>query len=152
MASSVAQLELPHSNKMFPGVLLFRACGILVVMVPPFPVHGLVHRNGFSYQRTGMDHSKTRMSKLSVERFHVDALPFSSGTQPPRESHGVMELDRDNLLATFRLGLRSPRLVSARRGGRRGLADWLCSLKSCVLVCLGSQILICHERSPYSLE
>ena len=42
--------ELKHTNRMLP-VLLIRVYGLLVVMVPPYPVLGLVTWNGISYQR-----------------------------------------------------------------------------------------------------
>ena len=119
---------------------------------PPL-VLGLATRNGISYQRTGLDHSSfIGMSKFSVEKFPRDVLSNASETRPQCVSHGVMKLDRKVLFAKFREGLLLPRLVRARRGGRRGLADWLLYLKNCVLISLGSQRLIRHERSPYSDE
>ena len=135
-----------------PNALLTRVCGTLVVMVP-HPRPRISVPEWYSYQRTDMDHSFTpecpnsrlRSSMSQHSPIHREcyrcvcamALWRSTGSTSSRRS-GLVSAHRD--------------WVSQRRGGRRGLADWLCSCKICVLVCMGSQRLIRSKRSPYSLE
>ena len=131
---------------MITVVLPSLACGLLVVCgSPPNPVHGLDHRYGFSYQRTSVDHSNTRMSYLTTVRMFNVVLPISSGTLPQCASHGVMKFDREGILARSGSSLLSPCLVSARRGGRRGLADWLCS---CTIGLFPNQACLWGSYSP----
>ena len=135
-----------------PNALLTRVCGTLVVMVPR-PSPRIRVPEWYSYQRINMDHSLTpecpnsqvrnSMSKHfpfhreCYRRVYAMALWRSTGSTSSRRS-GLVSAHRD--------------WVSRRRGGRRGLADWLLSLKMYCLICLGSPRPIRQVRTLYSSE
>ena len=151
----VLHARIPSSkriSRMIKAILSSRICGLLFLVWISLPsVLGLDPRNGLSYQRTDVDLSKTRESAPTDSRENKCYASHSIGNIPLRSCHGVTKFIREYILARTREKLRSLHFASERRGGRRGLADWLSILKTCVLVLMGSQRLIRHEQSPYSL-
>ena len=143
---------ITRSGFQSPNALLTRVCGPLVVMVP-HPRPRISVPEWYSYQRTDMDHSFTPECPNSQVRSSMSqhfpihrecyrcvcamALWRSTGSTSSRRS-GRVSAHRD--------------WVSRRRGGRRGLADWLLSLKMCYLICLGSPRPIRQVRTLYSSE
>ena len=123
-ALSVRTPNSPRIVEMKKATLSFRICGSLcLVWFSPPSVSGLDPQYGFSYQRIEVDLSKTRESAPTGVGKYNEMLPTSSGTYPQCVSHGAMKFVREYILARTGTRLRSPRLVSERRGSRRGLAD-----------------------------
>ena len=125
----VLQARTPSSQRiseMIKAILSSRICGPLFLVWFSLPSASRSDpQHGFSYQRTDVDLSKTRESAPTDSREDKRYASHFIGNIPLRCCHGVTKLIREYILARTREKLRSLRLASERRGGRRGLADWL---------------------------
>ena len=138
-------------RKIIKATLPFRVCGLLfLVRFPPLSVSGLDPRNWFSYQRSDVDLSKTRESAPTDSRENKCYASHSIGNIPLRSCHGVTKFIREYILARTREKLRSLHFASERRGGRRGLADWLICFSKMFNCFKGSRKLIRDSYHPTS--
>ena len=125
---------------------------LLVVMVPR-PSPRIRVPEWYSYQRIDMDHSFTPECPNSRMRSSM-SKHFPYHRECYRRVCAMASWRSTGSTSSRRSGLVSPHhaWVSRRCGGRRGLADWLLSLKMCYLICLGSPRPIRRVRTVYSFE
>ena len=144
-------LSSQRISEMIKAILSSRICGLLFLVWISLPsVLGLDPRNGLSYQRTDVDLSKTRESAPTDSRENKCYASHSIGNIPLRSCHGATKFIREYILARTREKLRSLHLASERRGGRRGLADWLICCSKMFNCFKGSRKLIRDSYHPTS--
>ena len=144
--------SITRSGVQSPYALLTRVCGTLVAMVPR-PCPRIRFPEWISCQRIDMDHSFTPECPNSRMRSYV-SKHFPSHRECYRRVCAMASWRSTGSTSSRRSGMVSAHRdwVSWRCGGRRGLADWLLSLKMCYLICLGSQRPIRRVRTLYSFE
>ena len=126
MVSQAPTLNSKSISEMLEAILSSRICGPLILVwysLPSFP--NQIPSMGFLIKGLTWTSLKPESLHRRISREDKRYASHFIGNIPLRSCNGVMKLIREYILARTREKLRSLHFASERRGGRRGLADWL---------------------------